>query len=154
MHKAVRRKDREISSEEALRLIEEASYGVLATADSDGQPYAVPLSYVFHDQCLYFHCAQEGVKLDNIRANPAVSFCVVGKTRTLPSKFATEYESALIFGLAEEIQGAEKKEALTKILEKYSPEHLDTGARYLEAKFDQTAVVKISVSRLTGKARR
>lgn len=154
MRRPVRRQDREIGGEEARKLLESCSYGVLATTCNDGQPYAIPLSYVFNDNCIYFHCAREGQKLDNIRANPAVSFCVVGQTKTLPNKFATEYESAVAFGIAEEIHDSEKRAVLFKILEKYSPEFLAEGARYLAGKFDQTAVVKIAVNHLTGKARR
>jgi uncharacterized protein len=154
MQKPLRRKDREIQAEEAKKLLAEGAYGVLATVSGDGQPYAVPLSYVFHEQCLYFHCAREGQKIDNIRANPAVSFCVVGATRVLPDKFSTEYESALAFGRAEEVSGSEKKRVLEKILEKYSPEFPEKGARYLEAMFDETLVVRMTITALTGKARR
>jgi len=99
MFRPVRRKDREISIGDATQLLTRCSYGVLATCDN-GQPYAVPLSYVFFDNRIYFHCAEEGHKLDNIRDNPAVSFCVVGQVKLLPNQFATEYESVVVFGTA------------------------------------------------------
>ena len=154
MHRPVRRQDREIDRDEAIRLLAECEHGILATVDTDGQPYAVPVSYVFHDQCIYFHCATDGHKLDNIRANPTVSFCVVGKTRTLPGEFATEYESAVAFGTASEIEGEEKREALMKLLEKYSPDFLAQGKKYIAGKTAQTKVIKIDIEYLSGKARR
>ncbi|MEI7429903.1 MAG: pyridoxamine 5'-phosphate oxidase family protein [Betaproteobacteria bacterium] len=154
MPRAVRRKDREIGVDEATRLMASGSYGILATVDSDSQPYAIPLSYVLDGDHIYFHCALEGKKLDNIRSNSAVSFCVVGKTQTLPDKFSTEYESAIAFGTANEIYGDEKMEALLKILEKYSPEFMAQGKTYIAAKIDATRVVKIDISHLSGKARR
>lgn len=154
MYRPIRRTDREIGIEEASNLLASCSYGVLATVGSDGQPYAIPLSYVFHDNCIYFHCALEGQKLDNIRANPRVSFCVVGQTKILPNQFATEYESVVAFGVAEEMHGSDKKEALFKILEKYSPEFIAQGTKYIVGKFDKTTVVKIAVTHLTGKARK
>jgi nitroimidazol reductase NimA-like FMN-containing flavoprotein (pyridoxamine 5'-phosphate oxidase superfamily) len=154
MPRPVRRKDREIGADEARNLFARCTYGVLASVDKDGRPYAIPLHYAFADQCLYFHCATEGRKLDNIRANPAVSFCVVGETTVLPGKFSTEYESAVAFGTATEIVAGEKQEALLKILEKYSPGFIAEGVKYIAGKNDQTVVVRIDISHLTGKARR
>ncbi len=46
MHK-MRRSAQELSVKETVRLFEEGTSGVLALIDSDGLPYAVPLSYVF-----------------------------------------------------------------------------------------------------------
>ena len=154
MHRPVRTKDREIGIDEAASLMTSCTYGVLSTVCDKGQPYATPLNYAFDGNCIYFHCASEGQKLDNIRSNPAVSFCVVGQTKTLPNKFATEYESAVAFGIAKEIFDSEKQEALLKILEKYSPEFLAQGKKYIAGKMDETTVVKIDIKHLTGKARR
>ncbi len=75
--KKIRRKDRKISTDEAIDLLKKCEYGVLSTVDSDGQPYGIPLSYVYKDDCIYFHCARVGYKLENIKDNPRVSFCVV-----------------------------------------------------------------------------
>lgn len=154
MHRPVRRQDRTIERDEAIRLLSECEHGVLATVGTDGQPYAVPLSYVFDGASIYFHCATEGHKLDNIRANPAVSFCVVGATKTLSREFATEYESVVAFGTAGELEGEEKRAALVKLLEKYSPEFMDSGHKYITGKFDATRVVRIAVEHISGKARR
>lgn len=82
---SVRRKDREISSREAVALLDCAEYGILSTADRDGQPYGVPMSYAYQNGCIFFHCALAGHKLDNLAANPNVSFCVVGKRRFCPT---------------------------------------------------------------------
>jgi nitroimidazol reductase NimA-like FMN-containing flavoprotein (pyridoxamine 5'-phosphate oxidase superfamily) len=154
MYRPVRRKDREIGIDEATKLMASSTYGVLATVSKDSQPYTTPLSYVFDGDCIYFHCAAEGQKIDNIKSNPTVSFCVVGQTKTLPNKFATEYESAIAFGIAKEIFDSEKEEALLKILEKYSPEFIAEGRKYIAGKIDETTVVKIDIKHLTGKARK
>lgn len=150
----VRRTDREISREEALAILDKAEYGVLSTVDAQGQPYGVPLSYVFRDGCIYFHCATDGQKLDNIASNSKVSFCVVGATRLLPDRFATEYESAVAFGVAREVSGAERYAALVWLLEKYCPGFIEAGKRYIDQKDQATKVVKIEVEHVSGKARR
>ena len=152
--KSVRRKDREINSEEATELLNLAEYGTLSTVGKDGQPYGLPMSYVYKNGCIYFHCALSGKKLDNIADNPRVSFCVVGKTKILPDKFATEYESALAFGVASEIFGKERYDALVLLLEKYCQDFIEEGKQYIEAKDKVTRVFKIEVSHISGKARR
>lgn len=152
--KPIRRKDREISQEEALELLDSGEYGTLSTVGEDGQPYGVPLSYAHKNGCIYFHCARDGQKLDNLAGNPKVSFSVVGKTRVLQEKFGTEYESAIAFGVATEIFGEERYNALLWLLEKYCPDYPEEGRQYIQVKDKATKVIKIEINHLSGKARR
>jgi uncharacterized protein len=153
MHKKVRRKDRELSIDFATKLFSECEYGFLCTVDINGQPYGTPLNYVYKDNCVYFHCALEGHKLENIRANKKVSFCVVCRTKVLPDKFSTQYESAVAFGSASEVYGREKHDALLSLLEKYSPGFLEEGKKYIYKMGEKTRVMKIDIAHITGKAR-
>lgn len=41
----MRRKDREVSAEQAWEIVERCSYGVLAMTKPDGTPYAVPVNF-------------------------------------------------------------------------------------------------------------
>jgi nitroimidazol reductase NimA-like FMN-containing flavoprotein (pyridoxamine 5'-phosphate oxidase superfamily) len=152
--KRVRRTDREIGLHEAQELLSKGEYGVLSTAGKDGQPYGVPLSYAYRNNCLYFHCAIDGHKIESIESNPKVSFCVVGNTRILPDKFATEYESVVVFGIASEVHGVERHSALLWLLEKYSPGFIEEGKKYIEEKAHATKVMKIVIEHVSGKARR
>jgi nitroimidazol reductase NimA-like FMN-containing flavoprotein (pyridoxamine 5'-phosphate oxidase superfamily) len=154
MHRNVRRKDRELDPESTTRLLTEGEYGFLATVGGDGQAYGVPLNYVFKNNFLYFHCAPEGHKLDNVRSNNKVSFCVVGKAKVLPDKFSTEYESVIAFGTAGEVQGEEKSQALLDLVEKYSPDFLEEGKAVIAKYFDKTSIIKMDIQHITGKARR
>jgi uncharacterized protein len=152
--KPIRRNDREITSQDAGALLETAEYGVLSTVGPGGQPYGVPLSFVYRNDCIYFHCAVTGHKLDNIEYDARVSFCVVGKTKILPAKFATEYESAVAFGVASEVREAERFDALLWLLEKYCPDFVEEGKKYIEQKDNATRVFKIEITHISGKARR
>lgn len=117
MFKNMRRTDRQSTKEFAVKLLETGEYGILSTADPEGLPYGVPVSYVYKDDCLYFHSATEGHKLDNITTNHKVSFCVVGAKKLLPEKFTTSYESVIAFGQTKEITGQEKR----KLCLRWSP---------------------------------
>lgn len=150
----IRRKDRAITQEEATALLSKAEYGVLSTVSENGKPYGVPLNFCLIDQYIYFHCAVEGKKIDNIKQNKSVSFCAVGDTEILPDKFGTKYESVIVTGEIEEVFDKDKQLALEGLLHKYSSEHIDKGLKYIEDLREKTRVFKISINKLTGKARK
>ena len=151
--KELRRKDRAITEEEAVALLNKAEYGVLSTVSENGKPYGVPLNFCIINDCIYFHCAVEGQKIDNIKQNKLVSFCAVGNTELLPDKFGTKYESIIVSGEVEEVFDMNKQMAMEGLLHKYSPEFFDKGIKYIEGLRDKTRVFKITINTLTGKAR-
>ncbi len=150
----IRRKDREISPAEALAILDNAEYGVLSTASLEGVPYGIPLSFCMINGQIYFHCATEGRKIDNLKTNRSVSFCVIGDTEVLPEKFGTKYQSTLVCGEAEEVFADEKQIALEGLVKKYSPDFIEQGAQYIDALTDKTRVFKIVINRVSGKSRK
>lgn len=154
MSRELRRKDRGISESEARALLERSEFGVLSTVSPDGAPYGVPLSYCVIDNAIYFHCALEGHKLENITADNRVSFCVVGATEVLPDKFATRYESVIVSGMSIEVFDAEKQRSLEGLVEKYSSDFRESGLRYIDSDGKQTRVFRIMIDAISGKARR
>jgi uncharacterized protein len=150
----IRRQDRKLNDAESLAILNKGEYGVLSMCTAGNEGYGVPLNYALWNNAVYFHCAVEGSKLDNIRKNNRVSFCVVGKTEVLPSKFGTKYESAMVFGKAAEVEGEEKREALMRLVEKYSPGFLQEGVQYINRLSDKTRIVKVLVEHLSGKSRK
>jgi len=154
MFKEMRRKDRSIDNEQAIQLLMNGQYGVLSTVGENGYAYGIPLNYVYHGGSLYFHCACEGNKLDNIMFNNKVSFCVVGNTEPIPDKFSYRYESVVVFGRAVEVHDKEKEDALTALIQKYSGEFLEKGLEYIQKDSSKTKVIKINIEHVTGKARK
>jgi uncharacterized protein len=150
----IRRSDRAIEKEEALDILKKGEYGVLSTAGSDNQPYGVPVNFCVIDNSIYFHCAIEGRKIDNFACNPKVSFCVVGNTRVLPSKFGTEYESTIVSGMLSEAFDKEKQKAIEGLLRKYSSGHFEEGLKYIDTLKEKTRVFRIAIETITGKSRR
>ena len=155
MQRGIRRKDRLLDAPAARALLEEGEYGVLSTCGSDGQPYGVPVNYVLMDGDIVIHSATTGHKLENIAENPKVSFTVVGKTELLPEKFATCYESVIVFGTAAIVDAPDlKRTALRALVAKYAAEHATAGDAYIEKLLEKTRVIRVSVDSITGKARR
>jgi hypothetical protein len=154
LFREIRRKDRELKNDEVIEILKNNEYGVISTVRPNGYPYGVPISYVYINDSIYFHCAIEGHKLDNIKNNDKVSFCVVGKTCVLPDKFSTEYESVIIFGRANEVFDDEKNTALIEILNKYSPDYIEQGKEYIQKASKVTKVIRINIEHISGKAKR
>lgn len=151
----VRRQDRLLDEARARELIATAEYGVLSMVDRGSKPYGVPVNFVFNEDCIYIHCATQGRKLDCIDLCEDVSFCIVGRTNLLPSKFTTEYESVIITGCATIITDEqERMDALQMLLEKYSPHDVKVGMKYARASFSRTELIRIDIDTFSGKCKR
>ncbi len=152
--KTMRRKDRLMANTEAFSILENGEYGLLSTSSSNNEPYGVPLNYCLIDGGIYFHCALEGSKINNITDNPKVSFCVVGKTEVLPDQFGTKFESCIVQGHADESFEEEKQKALEGFIRKYSEDFISEGLEYIEKLKDKTRVFKITIVSISGKAKK
>jgi nitroimidazol reductase NimA-like FMN-containing flavoprotein (pyridoxamine 5'-phosphate oxidase superfamily) len=155
MHYEMRRKDRQISNEEAYTIIDKAPFGTMATVDSDGIPYAVPLDFVRNGDFLYFHGALKGHKTDNLKARPDVCISFVGNVSYPENNFTTVFESAILFGKAEEVTaGEEKINALKLICQRFTPKNMDAFDDEINNRLKATAVWKITIESISGKQRK
>jgi len=150
----MRRKDRLITDAETISILTKAEYGVLSTTSTDNEPYGVALNYCVINGCIYFHCALEGRKLNNLNSNPRVAFFGVGNPGVLPDKFGTNCESCIVQVLAAESFGEEKQSALEGLVNKYSQDFVSQGLEYIKKLKDKTRVFKISIESISGKARK
>ena len=154
MFQKMRRFKQELPVEETLKIFERGSHGVLAVLSDDGYPYAVPLSYVYEDGRLYFHCAKQGQKLDAILNSPRASFCVVGQDNVVPEKVTSLYESAISFGQVRIVEDeAEKQRALRCLAEKYfSANGNEKNEKEISDSWDRVCVLALEIEHMTGKA--
>ena len=151
MYREMRKKKRQLSEKETLEIIETGEYGVLATTGPDNQPYAVPVNYVYHNGKIFFHCARSGQKIDNMKSNPMISFCIVYNCDIIPEKFTTDFKSAIVFGKAREADDTGKKEGLIALVNRFSGDHIAAGAEEIKKAWDATTVIVIDIEHMTGK---
>lgn len=150
----MRRSDRELTETESRAILANGEYGILSTIGKDGYPYGIPVNYVYMDDEIYFHCASGvGHKLENIYYSAQICFTVVGKADVIPKEFSTKYESVIVFGLASEVTD-KKKLVLETIIRKYAPEYKEAGLKYINQSIGKTAIYKIKIEHITGKARK
>jgi nitroimidazol reductase NimA-like FMN-containing flavoprotein (pyridoxamine 5'-phosphate oxidase superfamily) len=127
----------------------------MATVDSDGIPYAVPLSFVRDGDLLYFHGAMEGHKIDNLKERPNVCITFVGDVSFPEKNFTTIFESAILFGNAEEVTGEEEKiHGLRLICERFIPKNMDAFDDAINKQLEVTSVWKIKIETISGKQRK
>lgn len=150
----IRRKDRALDNERTMNLLKTGEYGFLAMCGKNGYGYGIPMNYVLDGNSIYFHCAAEGFKLDSIRQNNRVSFCVTGRIQVLPGQFSTAYESALVFGrMACHLSEEERRKALDLLVAKYSSGFADISKEYINQSFHRTGILRLDMEHLSGKSK-
>ena len=149
----MRRIKQQLTEEECTQILERNTSGVLAVLGDGGYPYAVPLSYVYYDHNLYFHCAKSGHKLDAICDCDKVSFCVIDQDLVIPQEYTTYFRSVIAFGRAKVMEcDSEILSAIERLAMKYAPE--DTGENRdaaIEKEYHLMCMVKIEVEHMSGK---
>ena len=151
----IRLKDRLLDNEQMLQLLKTGEYGFLAICGINGYGYGIPVNYVLEGNAIYFHCAVEGFKLESIRQNNRVSFCVVGRTQLLPRQFSTAYESAIVFGrMVYDLPEEERHKALNLLVAKYSPDFADVSEMYISKSFHRTGILRLNIEHISGKSRK
>lgn len=152
----LRRKDRQTSREDALRVLAESEYGFLALAGADGVARAIPMAHVLVGERLYFHCAKGGQKLDDLAHQPRAGYTCVLRAENVPEKYTIQYASAMAEGpvviVADE---PERRAAIRALMEKFSPQHLDCPAydKMMQA-MPAILLLRLDIETVYGKANR
>ena len=153
MFQVMRRSRQALSWQETEEILRRGTSGVLALAGAEGYPYAVPLSYVYTQGILYFHCAKVGHKLESIRRCEKASFCVVDRDEIKPEAYTTYYRSAIAFGSVRILESEEeKRHAIEQLSPKYHP--MDTPAHrkaVIDREYAPLCMLAFTVEHMTGK---
>ncbi len=153
--RAMRRAGQQLPQAACLAILQKNTAGVLAVLGDGGWPYAVPLSYVYADGCLYFHCAKTGHKLDALRGCDKASFCVIDRDEVVPEKYTTYFRSVIAFGRAELLQGEAVRAAIETLAVKYNPaDSAENRARLIEKELPALCMVRLRIEHMTGKQAR
>ena len=153
MFREMRRKKQQLSETMAISMLKSATAGVLAVHGDDGYPYTVPVSHVYEDGKLFFHSAVEGHKVDAIRRNTKVSFCVIQQDEVIPEALSTLYRSVIVFGRARILVDAiEKQHALECLAQRFSEDYMEKAKTEIRNDWDRLIVVELKIEHITAKA--
>ena len=149
----MRRKRQQLSNEESIGLLQEATAGTLALLGDGGYPYAVPLSYVYANGHLYFHSSLSGHKIDAIRNCAKASFCVIAQDQVKPQEYTTYFRSVIAFGNIHIVEDPEEKLAIARLLgNRYNPHQDEALQRELDHGLSRMLALRFDIEHLTGKA--
>lgn len=154
----MRRREREVTEESAIREILEKSKVIhLGLSDGD-QPYVVPMNYGYTYEngklFFYMHGATEGYKYEVIRKNPKVSFSVVCDVMPFAGKIACQYgmayASVLGKGTAAIVEDVEEKiKALTVLMRTQTGKEFEFNEKLVSI----VNVIRIDVTEFSAKRR-
>ena len=151
MFRKMRRGKQILLMEDTVAIMNRCSNGVLACLGDEDYPYAVPLSYVYFNDKIYFHSAKAGHKIDAIIKNPKVSFSVIAEDTILSEKYTTCYRSVIAFGKARIVEGDERLEAFEALVEKYSGDQPEEAKHKEITGCSQAYIIAIDIEHITGK---
>lgn len=153
----MRRKDREITEfDKIMEIMNKCDVCRLALFD-DGYPYIVPLNFGVASKdnqlYLYFHCANQGRKLDLIKANNKVTFEMDCEHNIIlydeRMSCTMGYASVIGHGEIEFVEDDDKLEALKIIMRHYHAEEFEFNVKLMPA----TTVLRLKVLDMIGKRR-
>jgi len=152
MFREMRRKRQLLPQEETVALLEKGTSGVLALLGDDDYPYAVPVSYVYADNKIWFHAAKSGHKIDAIKKCDKASFCVIDQDEIIPEKYTTYFRSAIAFGKIRILEDeAEIRQAVKTLAMKYSGDYEDGIDKEIDVEFSHLCMIQLDIEHLTGK---
>lgn len=153
MFRKMRRFGQQLTNEECMNLLKQEVRGVLSVFGEDGYPYGLPIDFYYDeaDGKLYFHGAKEGHKIDAIKANNKVSFCVYDKGFLKPGDWALNIKSVIIFGKIAPVTDHEK---IVSVCEKLCRKFTDDEA-YLQHELThalpRVQILALTPDHMTGK---
>lgn len=148
----MRRSAQLLTNAEAEEILMSATSGVLSVLGDGGYPYGVPLSYVYKEGKVYFHCAKTGHKLDAVKACDKASFCVIAQDEIVPEKYTTLFRSVIAFGRIREISGDEMRRVIELLARRYNPADSEENMNIeIDKEYDRLCMLEFTVEHMTGK---
>ena len=151
MFRKMRRQGQELSKEECEEILTNQPRGVLALLGDYDYPYAIPMSHVFVNGKIYFHCAKKGHKRDAVTNHSKCSFCVLDDGVKAIDSWWYTFKSVIAFGNIRILADRDEKiDALTHLGDKFFPSH-DDVVDEIDRLLDRTEVYEISIEHMSGK---
>ncbi len=153
MFRPMRRSRQELPREECAKVLQEARRGVLAVLGDEGYPYALPIDFVYDAAAgrVFFHGAKEGHKIDAIRREDKVSFCVMDEGCRSEGEWALHFRSVIVFGRLRPVEDEERSvEIARRIALKYYPDAA-SAEEEVRKSASRALCLELAIEHMTGK---
>ena len=136
-------------------ILDEGWIGHLAWADSEGQPFLLPIAYARDEERLLFHGSTGAGGLRALQAGAKCAFNVTLTDALILARSAFEssirFRSVSVLGTCATLEGDEKWAALDTITNRLFPGRIDSLRPMKEKEVAQTLVLALPLDEVTGK---
>lgn len=110
MFREMARKNQQLDPAQIVELLKSEKRGVLSIHGENGYPYGVPINFWYNEEngYLYFHSGQTGHKVDALKADARVSFCVHDAGYRNAGEWALNIRSVIVFGTIHTVDDPKK----------------------------------------------
>ena len=153
MFRKMRRSPQALSHEEMIDLLKKETRGVMSVQGDDGYPYGFPINHYYDEEAnkIYIHGANFGHRVDAVKRDPKVSYCVFGQEYQVEGDWAKYVKSVIVFGKAELIEEQDEVIRISRLLcDKFPcpPEYVE---HEIEKDAPRTLVIAINIEDMNGK---
>ena len=153
MFREMRRSPQALSREEMIDLLKTETRGVMSVQGDNGYPYGFPINHYYNEEDgkLYFHGAKIGHRVDSVKRDPKVSYCVFGQDEKREGDWAYYVKSVIVFGKIELIEDEKTiADICEKLCEKFpcTEEYIKTE---IEKDTPRTLLMALEIEDINGK---
>lgn len=144
----LRRSEKALTDPATLRAIIQAQDYLTLALCKDNIPYLVTLNYGYDTaaNCVYFHCASEGKKMDYLRANPNVWGQIIEDHGYRPGHCDHAFRTVQFWGEVTWLTSPEaKRRALDVILAQLEP----APDRVRQQQVNDAALARVAIGKIT-----
>ena len=137
MFRELIRKNKKLTMEECIYLLKTVNRGVLSVIGDNDYPYGMPMNHWYNEEDgkIYFHCGDGGHRLDALKKDNKVSFCLYDEGYRNPNEWALNIKSVIVFGRIKIVRDLDK---IVDITTKLSYKFIQDDA-YIQAEIAQHA---------------
>jgi nitroimidazol reductase NimA-like FMN-containing flavoprotein (pyridoxamine 5'-phosphate oxidase superfamily) len=150
----MRRKDKQITDTEKMKSIFESTKFVTIAMCMDNSPYLVTLSHGYDRKrnCLYFHCAKEGKKIEFLKANNKVWGQALNDLGYQSGQCNHLFETVQFSGTVTFVETIEEKREAIQCMIQHLEKNPDRAiARIKDNRLVDTMFGRIDIELMTGK---
>ncbi len=154
MFRDLARKKQALSLDECVELLKNEKRGVLSVIGDEGYPYGMPMNHFYEevDNCLYFHCGKKGHRVDALKNNPKVSFCVYDRGYRNDGEWALNVKSVVVFGQVEIIDDRDKVVDISARLSRKFTDDENYIQKEIDSAADRTLLLMLKIEHICGKS--
>ena len=152
MFREVTRFRQKLSEEECIAVLKNTKRGVLSVYGLEGYPYGMPINHYYDEENgkIYFHGGMVGHKIDALKENDKVSFCVMSDPIDVEGQWYKDFDSVIVFGRAKPCDHETMIRISTALSRKFTDDegYIETEIRNVGAR---TLAYEITVDHMSGK---